>query len=72
MPERLRTFDLVASLQLTRAVNTVERLTHQIKKIHLCDLSDSAVKAIYHLLTSGRLPSPVSAAVTTTGEAPSF
>jgi hypothetical protein len=31
MPERLRPFDLVAS-------------HHQIKKIHLCDLSDSAVK----------------------------
>jgi hypothetical protein len=37
LPERLWTFDLVAS-------------HHQIKNLHLCDLSDSAVKAIYFVL----------------------
>jgi hypothetical protein len=37
LPEPLWTFDLVAS-------------HHQIKKFHLCDLSDPAVKTIYFLL----------------------
>ena len=37
LPKTLQTFDLVAS-------------HHQIKKIQLCDLGDSAVKAIYFVV----------------------